>query len=124
MSVFLLGVHNPATDKWCTVTKCGGFDDKTSDELQSTLDMVKISKDASKVPSWLDIKKPLVPDFVSRDPKNSPVWEISGAEFSTASSHTAGVSIRFPRVAKVRDDKSWKEATNLPQMKVSSTVDI
>ena len=49
----------------------------------------------------------------------SPVWEISGAEFSKADIHTAdGISIRFPRVVRVRDDKSWQEATNLDQLKV------
>ena len=36
--------------------------------------------------------------------------------------HTAdGISIRFPRVTKVRDDKSWKEATDLQRLKVSIT---
>jgi DNA ligase-3 len=37
-----------------------------------------------------------------------------GAEFSKSKQHTAnGISIRFPRVTKVREDKTWKEATNL-----------
>ena len=31
--------------------------------------------------------------------------------------HTAnGVSIRFPRVTKIRDDKDWKTATSLSQL--------
>jgi len=37
--------------------------------LQDELDMVKISKDVDKLPSWLLAKKPMVPDFVARDPK-------------------------------------------------------
>ncbi|XP_033724639.1 LOW QUALITY PROTEIN: DNA ligase 3-like [Pecten maximus] len=119
MSVFLFGVHDPDNDQWCTVTKChSGLDDKTLDELQTKLDMVKISKDARKIPDWLNIKKQLVPDFVIRDPKKAPVWEIAGAEFTQAEIHTAdGISIRFPRITKFRDDKSWKEATNLPRLK-------
>ena len=45
----------------------------------------------------------MVPDFVVKNPEKSPVWEISGAEFSKADLHTAsGISIRFPRVAKIR----------------------
>ena len=45
MSTFLMGVHDPATDRWCTVTKCsGGFDDATLDKLQKHLKMVKIFK--------------------------------------------------------------------------------
>lgn len=49
-----------------------------------------------------------------------PVWEISGAEFSQAEIHTAnGISIRFPRVTKIRHDKDWKTATSLTELIVS-----
>ncbi|XP_078617244.1 DNA ligase 3-like isoform X1 [Branchiostoma floridae x Branchiostoma japonicum] len=118
-SVFLMGVYDPDSDKWCTVTKCGnGHDDNTIAKLNKELDMVKISKDVSKVPKWLKITKNLVPDFVCADPKKAPVWEITGAEFSKSEAHTAdGISIRFPRVTKIRDDKDWKSATNLKQLK-------
>ncbi|ESO91269.1 hypothetical protein LOTGIDRAFT_228755 [Lottia gigantea] len=119
MSIFLLGVYDQMTKKWCTVTKIGnGLDDKTLDRLQTELDMVKISKDVTKVPGWLNIKKTVVPDFVVADPKNAPVWEIIGAEFSKAEIHTAdGISIRFPRVQKIRDDKNWETATDLSRLK-------
>ena len=37
----------------------------------------------------------MVPDVLARDPKECPVWEITGAEFSKAELHTAaGISIR------------------------------
>lgn len=46
------------------------------------------------------------------------MWEITGAEFSKSEAHTAdGISIRFPRCTRIRDDKDWKSATNLPQLK-------
>ncbi len=45
MSVFLMGLHDPSTGKFCTVAKCGnGHDDATIARLQDELDMVKISK--------------------------------------------------------------------------------
>lgn len=85
MSVFLMGSYDPASDLWCTVTKVGnGFDDATLEKLQKELKMVKISKNASKVPDWLNVKKNMIPDFVAANPKEAPVWEISGAEFSKA----------------------------------------
>ncbi|WAR14439.1 DNLI3-like protein [Mya arenaria] len=114
MSVFLMGVYDPANEKWCTVTKVGnGFDDATLDKLQTELDMVKISKKPEKVPAWLDVKKNVIPDFVVADPKAAPIWEISGAEFSKAEVHTAdGISIRFPRVTKVLFKKS-KETSDI-----------
>ncbi|XP_071147828.1 DNA ligase 3-like [Mytilus edulis] len=120
MSIFLLGAYDPHTKKFCTVTKChSGFDDKTLDELQKELDVVKISKDALKVPNWLNVNKNLIPDFVVKDPKKSPIWEIMGAEFSQSSAHTAdGISIRFPRISKVRDDKTWENATDVPRLKI------
>lgn len=120
MSIFLMGVWDPASKQWCTVAKCGnGHDDKTIEKLNKQLKMKKISKDPSKVPSWLNIHRSLVPDFVIEDPKKAPVWEITGAEFSKSSTHTAdGISIRFPRVTRVRDDKDWKTANDLPHLKL------
>lgn len=51
--------------------------------------------------------------------QEAPVWEITGAEFSKSEMHTAdGISIRFPRMTRIRDDKDWKSATNLHQLKV------
>jgi DNA ligase-3 len=120
MSVFLMGVYDKACDQWKTVCKCGnGHTDATIQTLQTELKMVKIGKDSSKVPSWLLVNKSLTPDFVSADPKHSPVWEITGAEFSESTSHTASnISIRFPRVTRVRDDKDWTTATNMDELKV------
>ncbi|EPY83591.1 DNA ligase 3 [Camelus ferus] len=119
MSIFLMGCYDPSSQKWCTVTKCaGGHDDATLARLQKELDMVKISKDPSKIPNWLKINKIYYPDFIVPDPKKAAVWEITGAEFSKSEAHTAdGISIRFPRCTRIRDDKDWKSATNLPQLK-------
>ncbi|XP_075417510.1 DNA ligase 3 isoform X1 [Tenrec ecaudatus] len=119
MSIFLMGCYDPDSQKWCTVTKCaGGHDDATLARLQKELDMVKISKDPSKIPSWLKVNKIYYPDFIVPDPKKAAVWEITGAEFSKSEAHTAdGISIRFPRCTRIRDDKDWESATNLPQLK-------
>lgn len=83
MSVFLMGCYDPSRKIWCTVTKVHtGHDDATLERLQGELQMVKISCDPNKVPNWLHVNNPMVPDFVAKDPKNQPVWEITGAEFS------------------------------------------
>jgi len=118
-STFLMGTLNEKTNKWHTVTKCAnGLDDKTLAKLQKQIDMVEIKRSSALVPDWLVVNKSLIPDFVVKDPKKSPVWELTGAEFSQSDIHTAdGISIRFPRVTKFRDDKSWQEATNLERLK-------
>lgn len=119
LSTFLMGCYDPRTEKWSTVTKVPGGTDDTLERLQRELKpkMRRIMQDMCDVPAWLRIKKPLIPDFIVYDPKESPVWEIGGAEFSKAELHTAdGISIRFPRVARIRNDKTWKEATNLQEL--------
>uniref|UniRef100_A0A665URK6 DNA ligase n=1 Tax=Echeneis naucrates TaxID=173247 RepID=A0A665URK6_ECHNA len=120
MSSFLMGCYDPDSKKWCTVTKCsGGYDDATLARLQKELDVIKISKDPSKIPGWLKIIKNYYPDFIIRDPQQAPVWEITGAEFSKSEMHTAdGISIRFPRMTCIRNDKDWRTATNLHELKV------
>jgi DNA ligase-3 len=102
--------------------------------------MVKCT--AATIPSWLDVDKGLVPAFYVPDPKKcaklptpetvathpnfflfwlyafrSPVWEIEGAQFTKSERHTAaGISIRFPRIARFRDDKDWSTATTLKEL--------
>merc|ERR1712130_655733 len=79
--------------------------------------MDKIKQDYSRVPTWLNITRGMVPDVLTRDPTKCPVWEITGAEFSKAELHTAaGISIRFPRMTKMRPDKNWKTATSLKEL--------
>uniref|UniRef100_A0A2A4JYK2 DNA ligase n=1 Tax=Heliothis virescens TaxID=7102 RepID=A0A2A4JYK2_HELVI len=122
MSVFLMGCHDTRRKEWVTVTKVHtGHDDSTLERLQKELAplMVKISQDSNKVPSWLDCNKGMVPDFVALDPKKQPVWEITGTELTKANLHTAdGISVRFPRVTRIRTDKDWETATNLEELKL------
>ncbi|RNA36306.1 DNA ligase 3, partial [Brachionus plicatilis] len=117
-SIFLMGCLNEKTQKWHTVTKvANGFDDKTLEKLQKSIQMTKADKKDSP-PDWIVVNKSLIPDFYVTDPKKSPIWELTGAEFSKSDVHTAdGISIRFPRVTRLRDDKSWKEATSLQRLR-------
>lgn len=46
-----------------------GIDDARLEQLQTELDMMKISQDADRVPIWLKCNKSMVPDFVAADPK-------------------------------------------------------
>ncbi len=72
LSVFLMGCFDEKSQRYKTVCKAAnGHDDKTIDRLQGELKphMVKIAKDRSLVPVWLDVHNILVPDFVIKDPK-------------------------------------------------------
>lgn len=121
MSVFLMGVSD-GHGGFVTVTKCGnGHTDEVLDKINKQLKskMKHIANDYDQLPSWLSCNRSLVPDFVLKDPKEAPVWEITGAEFSRSDKHTAdGISIRFPRVTRIRDDKDWESATSFQELKV------
>lgn len=81
LSVFLMGCHDTKKDQWLTVTKVHtGHDDAALEGLQSSLlkNMTKISKEATRVPPWLKCTNTMIPDFVAKDPKKQPVWEIMG----------------------------------------------
>ncbi|KAL6733318.1 hypothetical protein Aduo_003972 [Ancylostoma duodenale] len=121
MSVFLMGVYDKDTKSYRTVTKCGnGHTDDALDAINKKLKdkMTRIDRDYDRLPTWLKCSRSLVPDFVVNDPKEAPIWEITGAEFSKSENHTAGgISIRFPRVTRVRKDKDWETATSLEELK-------
>ncbi len=95
MSVFLMGVYDQVSDRFCTVTKCGnGHDDATLERVNRQLtakvenrycskkgfvfEMEKIGCDYGLLPTWLNCSRSLVPDFAVVDPKTAPVWEITG----------------------------------------------
>ena len=93
-----MGVRDEVKGRWCTVTKVAlGFDDATLARLQNELapTMDRIAGEYDRVPHWLDVTRQMVPEFIVRKPEKSPVWEVTGAEFSKAEIHTAGgISIR------------------------------
>ena len=47
------------------------------------------------------------------------MWEIKGASFSTSQNKThtaAGISVRFPRIERMRSDKDYKSHTTLQEI--------
>ncbi|VDN27884.1 unnamed protein product [Cylicostephanus goldi] len=101
MSVFLMGVYDKETKSYRTVTKCGnGHTDDVLDAINKKMknQMTRIDRDFDRLPKWLRCSR--------------------SAEFSKSENHTAGgISIRFPRVTRIRDDKDWESATSLAELK-------
>lgn len=70
-----------------------------------------------KLPPWVKIDRSLIPNVLAKDPFEMPVVEVMAAEFTDSDVHTANsISMRFPRIVKIRDDKSPKEATTLKEL--------
>lgn len=118
IATFLMGVYDKAEDVYKTVCKVySGLTDDLIESLQNAFDFVKIDCDPTKVPPWLKVSNSLVPNFVVKDPTESAVWEIKGTSYSVSKSHTAdGISVRFPRLVRFRDDKDSTTATNLEEL--------
>ncbi|KAJ9092045.1 hypothetical protein QFC20_007476 [Naganishia adeliensis] len=122
-SPILLGLYNPETGALEAVCKCiSGFSDAFYKDL-----LVRFPPEGS--PDKCRKSEPftyvetggLRPDlwFEPRE-----VWEIRGADISLSPVYTAaashlgserGLSIRFPRFIRRREDKSWEEATTAEQ---------
>ena len=100
-----------------TVVKVGnGHDDATLEKLNRKFATLMVPAHG-KAPVWLDVHNSHIPDMVVIDPMRADVWEIIGAQFSRTKTHTAGgISFRFPRILKIRDDKDVNTATSLDEL--------
>lgn len=119
-SVFLMGCYDEENKLWKTVTKVhSGLDDMTMDRIHKKIAPLMEPWNANKkLPSWVLIDRTLTPDAIAKDPFNMPVFEISAAEFTNSDTHTAdSISMRFPRITRIRKDKTAKEATTLNELK-------
>ncbi|KAL9899297.1 DNA ligase 3 isoform 2-T3 [Glossina fuscipes fuscipes] len=118
LSIFLMGCYDSRDFLWKTVTKVHtGLDDNARLDMHDELLKLMERSNPYRVPTWLLCSKSLLPDFVAKDPLQMPVWEITGAEFTKSGENTtAGISIRFPRITRLRDDKTAKEATDLKHL--------
>ncbi|XP_050671310.1 DNA ligase 1 [Leptidea sinapis] len=116
---FLLACYDPDTDSYQSLCKIGtGFSDNDLATLSEDL-----NKDLIDAPrNYYRFESSLKPDawFSARC-----VWEVKCADLSLSPAHHAalglvdahkGISLRFPRFIRVRDDKSPEQATSARQI--------
>ncbi len=112
---FLIGVYNPATDKYLTVAKIGtGLTDEEWREMKLRIDDGQLTVK----PESYEVDKVMNVDVWCR-PKI--VVEIKADEISRSPMHTAGYALRFPRLVSWREKKpedatTAKEITRLFEM--------
>lgn len=111
----LLAVYNEKKEKLETVAKVGsGFTEEEMISLQKMLEKIK----TESPPENLDYR--IEPDFWV-EPKY--VVEVAFDEITLSPTHTCGLkegkgfALRFPRMMKLRADKSVKEATTTEEVK-------
>ncbi|OGM32142.1 hypothetical protein A2962_04090 [Candidatus Woesebacteria bacterium RIFCSPLOWO2_01_FULL_39_61] len=106
---FLVGVRDG--DEVKTVTKVGtGLTDEQFRELKRRLKGLEVKE---KPKNYL-VNKLLEPDYWVTP---EIVVEIAADEITKSPTHTAGLALRFPRLIKFRDDKSYEEATTVGELK-------
>ncbi|GAA5861202.1 hypothetical protein JCM8547_008517 [Rhodosporidiobolus lusitaniae] len=122
-SPFLLACYDEETGTYTAVTKClSGFTDAFYKEYKAKYSEDPENPLTSKT-CWPEVEGGgLRPDIWF---KPSEVWEIRGADFTLSPVYPAarsllggerGVSVRFPRMIKVRDDKGIENATTAEQL--------
>lgn len=109
IGAFLVGVARG--DGFVTVTKIGtGVSDELWKELRIKLNSLKTSNSPKE---YKDVAKALIPD-VWVAPKI--VVELAGDDLTRSPNHGAGYAVRFPRLVKIRTDKSPRDVTTVAEI--------
>jgi DNA ligase-1 len=110
LGAFLAGVLDDE-GRLKTIAKIGTG---LTDEQLAFLKQLADKQAVSQAPSLYDVPKALAPDVWCQP---SIVVEIAADELTQSPLHTAGVALRFPRLVRFRDDKTWEQATTLSEVK-------
>lgn len=109
IGAFLVGVKKG--EQFVTITKIGTG---VTDELWKDLKKVFSRLSSSVRPKqYAEVPKTLIPD-VWIEPKI--VVEVAGDDLTKSSTHGAGIAIRFPRLVRIRTDKSPAQATSVGEV--------
>ena len=109
IGAFLVGVRKG--DSFVTVTKIGtGVSDALWKDLRMKLNVIKVSKQPKE---YLDVSKLLIPDVWVTP---GIVVELAGDDLTKSPNHGAGIGVRFPRLVRIRTDKSPEQATTVREV--------
>ncbi|CAP28914.2 Protein CBR-LIG-1 [Caenorhabditis briggsae] len=116
---YLLGCYNPTTEEYESVCKIGtGFTDEDLSEQFKILQEKKIDR----APVYYQFDPTLKPDDIFAP---HLVFEVKCADITISPRHKAaggltedgkGISLRFPRFLRIRDDKNPDDATSSEQV--------
>lgn len=109
IGMFLVGVRSE--EGFVTVTKIGtGVTDEMWISLNTSLASIQVKTQPKE---YLSVNKLFTPD-VWVAPK--VVVEIAGDDLTKSSTHGAGIAVRFPRLVRLRTDKSPDQVTTVEEL--------
>ena len=99
------------TGNYVTVSKIGtGLTDEQFGDLYSRLKQLEVKS----MPDEYVVDRILEPDVWVRP---ELVVEIAADNITTSKVHTSGYSLRFPRLVRLRDDKSSEQASTIEEIR-------
>jgi DNA ligase 1 len=111
----LVAVYNPDSGKLETVAKCAsGFTEEEMVSLRETLEKMKTAKPPPNLDYNIEVDYWVEPEFVV---------EVAFDDITQSPNHTCsmsegkGLALRFPRMVKMRDDKTIKEITTSDEVR-------
>lgn len=108
---FLVGVFNPETETYQTISKIGsGLSDEEWVKIKEDCDNLKVSIS----PKEYEVAKELSPDVWV---KPKLVVTVRADEVSISPNHTSKIALRFPRLISFRYDKSPTDTTSIVEIK-------
>lgn len=109
----LCAIYNERQDRFETLTKLGaGF----SDEMLSDLPALLKKYETDRRPDRVAIPKAMEPDVFFRP---GIVVEVLGAEITKSPTHSSGYALRFPRLLRIREDKTPEQAATPAEIRRS-----
>ncbi len=111
----LVGIKNG--DNILTLTKVGtGLTEDMLVQIRKRLDKLE----SKEKPKEYEANKDLIPDVWAIP---SLVVEVTADSISKSTKHSLGLSLRFPRFLRIREDKGPNEATTLQELKDIAKID-
>ncbi len=116
IGAILVGIMDEAQENVLTLAKIGtGLTDEVLRQTKLKCDELA----TPTAPPHYQVNKLLAPNVWCLP---GLVVEVAADEITRSPIHTAGVALRFPRLVKFREDKTWQQATTLAEVRQLSSI--